>query len=182
MRTHRSAVLAAFLVPVLVGCTGAAEVADPEPVREPTATRTTLETCAALTPDDALEALGWSGAAAARLDIDTCTRDAQEGTVTVQRRAVPAVGGEDLPAAADDVLAGRCEELGATAEAATALWDQGQGACALVPRSDRSISVLVVHTDDDAVVEVRVDATAPTARAAREAGLGALGEAVATTF
>lgn len=177
MRTLSAALL--LVAPVLAGCTDAKEVE--EPTDSSGIWSLTQERCRALVPDGALDALGWSGAGIARLDSDTCTRTATEGTVSVSRRPVPAVGGSDLPAAADTMFAERCDEVAATPEAAEGIADGGQGACALLPDADRTVSILVVHTDADAVLEVRVDSDAPTDLAHRAAGLDALGAAAVGT-
>jgi hypothetical protein len=143
--------------------------------------QTSLGDCADLLPDSVFAALGWDPAGDATLDGDTCTRAATQGDAEVQRRAVAAVGGDDLPAAAASTFEEHCADLYGESGTAVDWLGADTSACALLA-PDRGMSVLVVVTDDDAVVEVRVDADESTPEAQVQAGLVELAQAATATF
>lgn len=152
-------------------------VADPGPAQE-----TAPADCQALIPDSALDLLGWDAESAVTLDSGTCERAAAQGEVAVRRRAVAAVGESDLPEQAERAYAERCGELDAVPDpddpsappsaGEETDWLSGDiPVCVVTADGDRGENVLLVLTDNDALVEIRVDVNEPTAADAVQAGL-----------
>ena len=171
----------------LVACGGESA----QPVGEPARTgQTTAADCRELVPDSVLERLGWSPQQPATLDSATCRRSAPEGEVSLMRRAVGAVGGDDLPARARAAYAERCAELDAVPDPDDPSAPPSSGeetdwlgrtpACVVLADGDRGETVLLLLTDDDALVEARVDVVRATDPDTVRAGLIELARVAST--
>lgn len=141
--------------------------------------------CPDILGPDVIEALGWSGAGEVRFeDPESCVVEADEGSVTLSRSPVPAVGGEDLPEQARSIFEERCEFAGASADETPEWYDvaEGASACAEVQSGAHRTSTLVLLTAGDAVLELRVDADEQTPADDLESGLATAGGAAEATF
>lgn len=171
--------LVALVGPLLLtGCGGddATSTTTPGPAQE-----TSLHQCGDALPDDAFVALGWRPSGDASLDSGTCTRAGDQGDLAVQRYPVAAVGGSDLPQAAQDAFDERCGDL--YGEQATRVDWLGDATPSCVSLGGRTgTSTILALTPEHTLVEARVSATADTAPDRVRAGLVALAEAGAATF
>ncbi|TNM40488.1 hypothetical protein FHP29_10600 [Nocardioides albidus] len=164
------------LVGVLSACSDPAATVDDGPDDASSTGAMTRETCAALVPDAVFADLGWVPTGSATPDELTCTREATEGQVSVQRRALAYTGPDDRAAAARTAWEQRCDEVGAMVDRAAGIAPEAAASCALV--ADRGPdSVLVLRTGDDDVLEIRVAPRADTPVERIEAGLRALATA-----
>ena len=180
MRTVMGALIGSVLILTTSGCSPDADEVDEPSQGE--VRRIESADCPSLLPDDVITSLGWSEAGdATYAPEEQCTRTTAEGTVEVTRRAVPAVGGDDLPAKAGETFDERCSGFDAEDSIDFVEPSEGSQACATV-EGGRSISSLVLLTGDNAVIEIRVDADADTLTAQVEAGLAAAATAADQTF
>lgn len=170
--------LAALLSALLLqGCAeDAKSTATPGPAQS-----TSLADCADVLPDHAFTSLGWQPSGEPALDSGTCTRSATQGDVAVQRWPVAAVGGDDLPKAAEKAFADRCKDLyGQAATRVDWLGSDMPGCVALGGR--RGQSTILALTTHDTLVEARVSADEPTQPDRVRAGLVELAQAAASAF
>ncbi len=154
---------------------------DPGPALE-----TSISDCNALIPEDVLATLGWSpGSTSATLDSGICRRDAEQGYVTVERLPVAALGGDDLPAKAQQAYDEACAELDSFPDPDDLSVSAGPGqsvgwlgedvtACAVEPSEPRAETTVVVLTPQDTVVQLRVVPDSPTSSGDVRAALGKL--------
>lgn len=177
--TLGSGLLAVVTLALLQGCgSGAATRADPpRPVHE-----TSLADCQSAIPDTVVRKLGWHSASPATLDSGTCTREAHEGEIAVQRRAVPAVGGSDLRAAARKTFKQHCADLYGLPGTRIDWLGSGTPACARVAGAGPGLNVLVVVTDHDSLVESRISVDQDGASDHVQAGLVELARSASATF
>lgn len=157
------------------GGSDAAQVATPSPVRV-----TTLSDCAALIPPAVAEALGWSAGTPSPDEFSGCTLAVAEGTMTVQRRPVPATGPDDLRAAAKRAYDERCAELDQGDPGIAVDWlGPDTPGCAVASTDGTGVSVLLARPAEDLVVEVRVSPDVPTTAAQVQQALVGLEQAAA---
>jgi hypothetical protein len=170
--------LAALVSTLLLQACGedARTTASPGPARS-----TSLAVCADVLPDRAFTSLGWEPAGEPALDSGTCTRTAAQGDVAVQRWPVAAVGGDDLPQAAQQAFEDRCKDLyGQAARRVDWLGADLPSCVALGGR--RGQSTILALTTHHTLVEARVSADRPTSPDRLRAGLVELARAGATAF
>lgn len=178
-RTLGLGLVALLGVLVLQACGGeeAVESDAPGPAQE-----TSLGDCREAVPDTALETLGWESWGVASLDSGTCTRAAAQGDIAVERWPVGAVGGDDLPAAAQQSFDEHCADLyGEPGEEVDWMGPDTQ-ACGRVDGEGRGVSYLVALTEDDTIVEARVSAGESTSDDLVRDALVELVAAAAATF
>jgi len=166
----------AVLTGALLGGCGDSDADD---VATPSGEETTAADCAALIPDDVVSALGWTADSAPTRDSATCTLGADQGTLSVARRPVPGVDGDDLPEAGQDEYAERCAVLRDGQGGQEVDWLGSEATtCAAVTDDGSGVNVLLALTDAGLLVETRVTVDEPTASA--EQVQGALSELART--
>lgn len=154
----------------------AARTASPGPARS-----TSLADCAGVLPDHAFTTLGWQPSGEPALDSGTCTRTAAQGDVAVQRWPVAAVGGDDLPQAAQQAFEDRCQDLYGQAARRVDWLGSDMPSCVALGGS-RGQSTLLALTTHHTLVEARVSADEATSPDQVRAGLVELARAAATAF
>lgn len=178
MTTRRgwaAALAAAGLVAVLGGC-GSDDAATSTPAGEGTDRAADTLDCAALLPDDALTALGWSPGAPAEEHAGRCQRRVDEvGQVTVATRAE---GQEGFTSTCDELRSGGDY----VAQPVTWLDPATEESCAtgLADDTHTGVAELYFVNDTGELVQVRVEALAPLQQEQLQAGLNELVAAAAT--
>jgi hypothetical protein len=186
MRTALGRLLIVIAVPALAACTmDAAEVEEPR-----TGEIRTLQAsdCPTILNDDVVSSLGWSGAAQPQFkSTEECQVETEQGSVTLSRRPVPAVGGDDLPDKARASFDERCALIatssGTSGEVADWFDVPDSGAsCAALDVAPHGASTLVLLTPGHAVLEIRVETDQATPGDTLRAGLSAAGEQALSVF
>lgn len=179
MHTLGSGLLAVATLALLQGCGSdtASRAAPPRPVEE-----TNLADCQSAIPDTVVKKLGWHSASPATLDSGTCTRQAHEGEIVVQRRAVPSAGGSDRQAAVRKNFKQHCADLYGLPGTRIDWLGADTPACARVSGDGPGLNVLVAVTDHDSLVEARISVDQDGVSDHVQAGLVELARSASATF